>query len=236
MKPYLPNNLQYRIISAKGLEAYKHSQAVTLNQLDDAGVHHFSRTAKEILLLKYDMWFDWLLQVEHDLRERQEFDLSARKTFTLSGDIVERRYISIMLTHPENFDQTYAKSWAHVHAGVYDFLKESIHQYDAISITDLFTHISHVLITVMSATLFELHELDNIFYSDEKPFLSVSPICFDYHKMFPDRCLLAERIMEYSTIRPIGKRVTIKNYTDVDNIGPVIDNMRRHGFEVDVVV
>ena len=232
---YIPNNLEFRMYSAKAREEYSNAQAFALGQLLTNKAHKFSPTAKELLLLKYDMWLQWLLQCEDYLRETKTFDRNTREILVQGSGKIQRKYIDTIRNNPKYFNTKYIDTWIEVHKNLYLVLTKTILDYEAKSIIDLITKVGTTLIETMDATLYELQELDCVLYSDKKePCISVSEACFNWHKLFPDRCAVVERLQKYEKI--VGKidTIGIKVYTDRD-ISNIVKNIEKAGYKVGVI-
>jgi len=100
IEEYIPNNLEFRMYSAKAREEYSNAQSFALGQLLTNKAHKFSPTAKELLLLKYDMWLQWLLQCEKYLREVKTFDKETRKILIMGSGKIQRAYIETIKNNP----------------------------------------------------------------------------------------------------------------------------------------
>ena len=238
MKPkFIPNNLNFRLFSAKAREAYSNSQAFALSQLLDNPKHEFSVTAKEILLLKYDMWLKWLCDVEQLLRREKVATKEIVEAIIYGSNKVQREYFDIIKDNPEHFDAEYAKVWIKSHSSLYDLLIEDIRSKEYSSITQLITAVADTLIMVMDATLFELHEIDTIMYgaNGKHTFVSVSDVCFKFIELFPDRCMLAERLDIYKEHGANIDSLIVKDYTTKD-IQPILNKLTEYGYNIKEVV
>ena len=63
MKTYIPNNINFRIVSSNALAKFKQDQAYDFNEINQ-NRETFSDASKEIILLEYDHWFKWLVRLE----------------------------------------------------------------------------------------------------------------------------------------------------------------------------
>ena len=63
MKTYIPNNINFRIVSSNALAKFKQDQAYDFNEINQ-NRDTFSDASKEIILLEYDHWFKWLVRLE----------------------------------------------------------------------------------------------------------------------------------------------------------------------------
>ena len=63
MKTYIPNNINFRIVSSNALAKFKQDQAYDFNELNK---HRdiLSAPAREVILLEYDHWFKWAVRLE----------------------------------------------------------------------------------------------------------------------------------------------------------------------------
>jgi len=235
MKPeFIPNNISFRMVSAKAKERYANSQAFALSQLQDQTTHKFSQTAIEILLLKYDMWFKWLLDCELTLRKEGTTSKTTRESLIYELNVIQREYIDIIKQNSQHFEPDFSGLWLKAHTSLYDMLKKSVLAYEANSITGLILHISDILTKVMDATLYELHEVDNIVNSENEPFVSVSDVCFDFIELFPERCMLTERLKLYEGARGKISVINLKRYTDED-IFPIVEKLTEAGYTINEV-
>lgn len=236
MRPkYIPNNINFRMYSAKAKERYTNSQAFALGQLQSTQTHEFSSTAREILLLKYDKWFKWLIDCEQTLRETKRFDRELREELVYESNRVQREYVEVIKTNPEYFDESFSELWLKTHKSLYDMLKQAIVDYEATSITDLIIYISDVLVKVMDATLYELHEVDNIVYSTNPVFISITDVCFTFLAVLPDRCMLVERLEVYKEARGDFDTIILKQYTEADTF-PIYERIADAGYIVSKVL
>ena len=63
MKTYIPNNINFRIVSSNALAKFKQDQAYDFNELNKHR-DKLSAPAREVILLEYDHWFKWIVRLE----------------------------------------------------------------------------------------------------------------------------------------------------------------------------
>ena len=242
-KPFVPNNLELRQLSSMCISKYKESQAFALAELGNSQTHEFSKTAKEILLLKYDTWFRWLVEVEDVLRRKGREDSVADVVMLISDDL-EKEYTETLLGNPEVFSRHYVDVWLKSHRFMYGYLRKKIHLLTSEDINAFMIEVTNVLISVMDNTLFELHEIDSLYYG-RSVFLSFDDICTDYTDVLgKDACLLADRLAVYQEFFHISdKAITIKDYsreglmsTDCAESRMMYLAVRNAGFRVKAIV
>lgn len=63
MKTYIPNNINFRIVSSNSIAKFKQDQSYDFFEIVKLG-DLISPPAKEVILLEYDHWFKWILKLE----------------------------------------------------------------------------------------------------------------------------------------------------------------------------
>lgn len=85
MKSYIPNNINFRIVSSTALSKFKHDQAFDFNEINKHR-DEISSAAREVILLEYDHWFKWIVKLEKVfllLGENDKVDTLIQKTEVL---------------------------------------------------------------------------------------------------------------------------------------------------------
>ena len=208
---FIPNNIELRQISSLCISKYKSTQAFALAQLGATCKHEFSKTAKEILLLKYDIWFNWIVSVETMLREKPKGSGSIAKDIIAVSDDYADEYERIIKKNPNIFDPKFAKIWIESHGLMYRYLRDRIIHLAYKTDMAFMVAVTDNLISVMENTLFELHEVDALIEEDTV-FVSYDDLCLKYGETSKGSCLLVERLKIYSKYREI-KDVTVKDYS-----------------------
>lgn len=222
-RKFTHNNINFRIKTSEAISMFKAKQAFVLKQMPYNTKFEFSLVAKDIMLLKYDVWYDWLNEVEQILLTSCE----SRKEIKNSILIVARqRKIYYENTLLENFtgkDLKLIKMWIDIHEKVYNLLEEKILKTnDSLSNGDLFFEITRITSNILKRTLYELQELETIFFDRGDVNFCVDNICVEIFKKSPD--IIIEKIDEYLKIKKFDK-IVIKNYSDVDDLEIVCEKM-----------
>lgn len=208
---FIPNNIHLREVSSLCIAKYKNSQAFALSQLSANAKHVFSKSAKEILLLQYDIWFQWLITVETMLRENIDSEDSIANEVIKISDDYAGEYKMILLTNPLVFDEKFSLLWLEVHSLLYVYLQTKIKESTTKDAMTFMVEVTDVLISVMNNTLFELHEIDAVF-NREQIFVSFDDLCLDYDIVMNKNCLLIDRLKSYSKFRKFTD-VIVKDYS-----------------------
>lgn len=159
MQQFRRNNIRYRSASAKALEGYYNSKAFILNEIINKK-HSFSETAKEVLLLLYNIHTEGLSKIETLLLDKDSV------AFSDVGEIVKilkENFHYATTTFDQNidiFDSNFIRHWMKIHKQpmhtLYSSVEESLNKIPILA----FPHIVECLVAYLSATMFELYELD----------------------------------------------------------------------------
>lgn len=213
---FVENNIKYRIASGAAIAKYKHSQAFLLSELSFNPFHDFSKVAKEVLLLKYDIWFDFLCEVEQFLLVAEKdsaCDGCVHRIIQMSDERVTY-YEETMKQNPDIFNPEYLDMWLSIHAETYKLLVQNILDLQDLKSHEFFSKMTEVLINTMNHTLYELQEIDVLFFSEGDLQFNYDSVCCDFYDKFDGRMLIGETYDKFKEIRDTG-HIIIKQYSDV---------------------
>lgn len=210
-RPFVGNNIEFRTGSSAALGRFKESQTFILNQLAMNPFHTFSRSAKEILLLKYDMWFDFLCELE--------------QYFLIYGDTVNHKEIIRLADKRRQYVYDTLRNCGIVDLEYLNMYKKALHtlrEFQEVSLLDIlasnvypaskFGMIVDLSIHSLNHILYILQEVD-ILFSKHPPVLILDTISCQKDR---DDCSYAvNRISLYSTKRDISE-IIIKSYLDFE--------------------
>lgn len=207
---FIKNNIQFRIIASIALESYKHNQAFLLNELC-FGTYEFGGTAKEALLLLYDVWFRWTLKVERYCLASGKA-LTARDISRLETEAQEAQetVFSIMVSHPKDFDEKFLEVWRGTHKHIDAYILGVIRSQQEKPATEAFPAIVSQLNNYLTSTLYELHEIDSI-VQGKQPFLSFDELAVRYYEK-AGLSIPLERYKVYEELLGIGPDIELKVY------------------------
>ena len=232
---FFPNSIEFRIISSHALEKWKNVQSFQLNQLVN-GRFFFPQDRREILLLKYDLWSRWLVEVENMFIELHEKHSNIRQTdidniINLADKTAEVYEHIICTEHAHHFTEEFTKIWIKTHQQAYKFFIDDVCKSHG-SYEDVFTRIVDVLCEVLQYTLTEIHELNEIFNDPESEeiFMVVSDFCLRFFKE-TGHCIIAERANIYKKHFPFTK-IWFKNYTDQNLPRELVAAVEDAGYEI----
>jgi len=212
---FKPNNIGFRVVSSKCIEVYKNAQGFALSEVSRRSIHTFSKTSREILLLEYDVWFRWLIEVEALLKNDGEVKESTKKAIVELSDVYTNSMERTISTHPEVFDSNYVNVWRESYKLVHNYMKKEILLSTASDISGLMSYVTAVILAVLNTTLHELYEIDTLVYTQDLMFISICDICVSYKTLNRgDNCLLLERLEVYRKTRNFGDSIIVKNYLD----------------------
>lgn len=233
---FFPNSIQFRIVSSKALEKFKNVQAFQLNQLIN-GNFFFAQDRREILLLKYDMWSRWLIEVENYVIEHHDntdeiLDYDIKFIVALAEKTTAKYKSIITEEHGHHFDTKFAKIWLEVHEASFEALIREFKKLKG-TFDEVFVTIVDLLVGALQYTLVEIHELNEMFkHPHEKTafitFCDFSSFVFANHH----KSLAAGRIEIYKKYFDFDT-VWIKNYTDVHVPPSLIEAIEASGVTID---
>lgn len=250
---FYSNSINFRIQSSKAIEKFKNVQSFQLNQLAN-GKYYFSQTRREILLLKYDMWSRWMIEIENlfiELSGNEVSNVVVRddvNTILSLADKTVHKYNSIMLDeHQENFDNHFTKIWLELHDIIYKYMVDMIKGTEGYTYDVAFTLIVDILVQVMQHTLLEIYELDSFIFrrennhsdctdsncdsTDLSDFVIIGDLSEKCLHLF-NESLVRHRIEIYKKYFNVTK-IYIKNCTDDDIHKDVLEDLEKSGVEID---
>ena len=254
------NCIEFRIQSAKAIEKFMNVQAFQLNQLVN-GKFYFAQDRREILLLKYDMWFRWLIEIENFFIELCGSKSNQEKTTSKKdlefiiklADKTSKSYHNVILNvAPERFEEQFVKIWLKIHSFSYNYMIEELKDLEHLSFAKAFNIIVDILVYVMQYTLIEIYELDSLFCQkiSECEFCEHGELCpknkRDEHDQIPFliigpisknciknsfKCLPIKRLIIYKEYFDI-KEIYFKNYTDEPISNDIVKMINSTGVEI----
>ena len=233
---FFPNSIEFRIISSKAMEKWKNVQSFQLNQLIN-GKFFFAQDRREILLLKYDMWSRWLVEIENMFIELHESNDKVRQkdldsVVKLCDKTAEKYEYIIVEEHAHHFTEEFSKVWIESHKVAYKHLISDIRKMHG-SYENVFIEIVNVLSEIMQYTLTEIHEINEMFahQGSDEIFLTITPYCSRVFEQTGE-CITTERAKIYNKYFDF-KKIWFKNYTDHNLPEAIVSAVESAGFEVD---
>ena len=188
----IANNLLYRIASSSAISRFKMSQTATLKELYKNPDIEFSDDAKEILILKYDVWSQFVYTLEQFLLVERGASADAIIEFcnSIVSEIEEYYNDTLMNDDKVGLNIRYIQLWTKIHHNLKELLFEDI-KTDIKNIvleasTDMvnahvFDHIITHLADILHYTLYEVFALDLLFYHDNSPLRFIyDKVAYDY--------------------------------------------------------
>lgn len=232
MRTYIPNNINFRIVSSNSIAKFKQDQAFDFYEIVKMG-DKISDPAKEVILLEYDHWFKWiillersfLLLTEHD-NDDKVFDQVDLMLKTEMSDIID-----IMSIHTEFFDPELTKFVRFIHKYSTDALSVTIK--NAIKLNDLgvaFSKIVFFISIYLQQVLFAMQEIESI---DENKISELfysgwcKEVCEVEDGICKGICPITERAKYYSELKKCNKFI-IKNITKNDLSDECVRKMEKH--------
>ena len=156
---YVLNNIRFRSVSAKALERYFNAKAFILNELTDER-KQFSRVAREILLLTFNNYSGWVLNVESLMLNSPEITEEDLKLIFERQDELIAANRDICNVHDTVFTPEFVKLWMAIHHHVLITFRARAQESIGMTHMEAFPLVIDALVGGLQSTLFELYELD----------------------------------------------------------------------------
>ena len=226
-RQYVSNNLQYRIATSSAISRFKMSQTATLKELYNNLDIEFSREAKEVLILKYDVWSQFVYTLEQFLLI--ERGCSADDIISFCTEIIAHieEYYNTTLSNVSNIDHSYIDFWILIHHELKElFIKEieedakkilsSKHSSNLLNAI-LFETVTDKLSQILHYTLYELFTLDILFYHPSQTLRFIyDQVIHDYAIKY-DQSLIAKIIQliyeKHPELMVNRKSISVKAFT-----------------------
>lgn len=162
---YVLNNIRFRSVSSKSIERYYESKSALLTILVDDN-RQFSQVAREVMLLLFNSYSDWILKVESLLLNRsivEESDLTI--IFRRFEEVLESNQ-NIFDIHENVFVPGFMDVWTKVHAHIPDHFRTMVRRIVGKSQLEAYPIITKALVDSLHCTFFELYEVDCLLGSE----------------------------------------------------------------------
>ncbi len=229
MSSYVSNNIRFRIISAHAISQFKADQAFDFNELVNNPVYKFSNKNREILLLAYDKFFNFITRLEkmfvrHNTQTNINKNVLKEAVSAYDECLIDIE--STMRDHMSFFDETSTQIIKLTYKRFTNFTRDIILSMINNSILIAFPTILNAISDMLNSLLCQIHEVDFLLNNTSEnkiAFLSFSQACYDMSVLGID--ILLERVTIYKKYFPNQKQYTIKNYTShVINVDNIVSN------------
>lgn len=217
-REFVPNHIDFRISTAKSISHFKTAQGFILDQLSYNPYHTFSNIAKEILLLKYDVWFDFIVELEQCFLVNYD-SASKEELLEIAVKLSDKRVPYYMSSLRKEFTDTtsreYINKWDIEHKNVYEYFVKEIRSHTTESPHALYRAIIYDLTKVMNHTIYELQELDIVLFGENTPSFNIDDVCYKINKDDPN--YLIKKLHRYQDYRKGSfTKINLKNQTSSD--------------------
>ena len=229
---FVENNIRFRIISSKMLERFKNTQSFTLTEMLH-GQYQFSKTAREIMLLSMDKWFQWLLLFERELIRNPSdvFDENMCLEMIQESHETTRLVREILMKHTEVFERDMTEIWLTSTETGFLGWSEVLAAYSGKEDIEAFSGIATFLTEIMETMKFILYEIDYLVSDGSDPFICLTNTCH-LAKTEYGIDILSPRINTYKSFFPEITRLTMKNYSDIKSIKTCASELSTTSIEI----
>jgi len=216
-RKFIHNNIKFRIQSSESISLFKIQQAFILKQMYSNANFEFSIVSKDIMLLKYDIWYDWINEIEQLILCDMKNNILEIKSKIIKLARERKKYYEELLR--ENFkdrELEFINFWIDSHEKIYTLLEEKISNIDDnLDKGIFFSSIVNIISSILKRTLYEIQELETIFFQDIDVNICIDNIYIEIFKKDPT--IFEEKIKDFMKIKKFNK-IIIKNYSDIDNL------------------
>lgn len=238
MKSYIPNNINFRIVSSTSIAKFKQDQAYDFNEIIKQR-DVITAPAREVILLEYDHWFKWIVKLEKVfllLNEEDKNDTLIQKTDVLLRNEMDD-ILDIMSIYTDFFSSDLTAFINYVHRYSVETLKVAI----TITLKDndifsAFSKIVYFISVYLQQVLLALQEIELILHNKKEKIykLHYSGFCKDTCHL-SGICPIAERSKYYKD--NFGKKVfVLHNHTREQMTCDCLERVKKYDIEIDHVV
>lgn len=173
------NNIAFRVESSQAIAKFKQHENFILGQIL-YGKYDFSETSREIILLNFRLWTDWLNQIENTISflEEEKLTQSDKNHILYKAKAVENKYTKALISNSEIFKTKKSKCWLEVHKIVgYEHLIGEINKIVGCSKVRAFNTIVDALIETMLMVMYELWEIKLVSHVEYENKLAFTEMC-----------------------------------------------------------
>lgn len=214
---YQPNNIIFRIASSDAISKFKALQAQSFVQLARKELN-FNTSAKEVVLLEYDRFSQWLFRIERICMAAQEgrMPMALRQAIQESFCEELRTVETVLDSHPDVFDGKISAFVKVIHKYSVNIILDRMELSVDKTVDRAFYDIVQIVSDYLQHVLTCLHEINHnyIVSRSATPFISASDFCTKCDTEF--RFLPIKKRTEFFDSIGLGKTYILKNYSSED--------------------
>lgn len=236
---YVQNNINFRIVSSHTISKFKEAQAFDFNEINTAEYKDkFSKATREIVLIEYDYWFKFILEVE---RYFLQYGEDKKLGSCCSGQIKPIldhmfNYIEdILISYDELFSASLVEYVTKIHQIAKEPLSKLLNELEGQFVSMAFPLVVKIISAYLQMIMFSMFEFNhNVINSKmEKEkilcFTDLIDVDAKYEKIYAitDRACLMKDLFGV-------KEFAIKNYKHVDapRIEAVVKQLAEKGIKI----
>ena len=188
---FYSNSVEFRISSSKALERFKNVQSFQLNEIKN-GRYKFSKSRRELLLLKFDLLTKLLYESENLCIQFYDSQYASNIVVEYVVSLVSKAsylYNKIIKEdHPEAFDPIFSNIWIEIFSINEHLLKKQILSLEGAEFSVFFNNLVDIVSALLQNSTFELFELDVLLMKQRKLYKN-HPNC-EHFKC--DNCVISQ--------------------------------------------
>lgn len=234
---YVPNNVEFRIVSSRAIAQFKTDQAFDFNELVNNPAFCFSHASREILLLNYEMWFKLVMKLERLMIRRDSTRPIGEELVKYILTMVEdtlHGITDVMDVHEATFNAAAKQIVRRTNAQFVHYINRQVASCEGHTIYVAFPTIVNSISNALHNLLFQLHEIEHLLNGGRPAFISYTSECADIYAHLGER-VLHHRGAIYRELFGVTDFV-IKNYSHDAVPQECIDCLRDLGVSVTLPV
>jgi hypothetical protein len=232
---YQRNNIAFRRVSASHFVSFYQAKEFMLGEILDIDKHHFSPTAREILLQYYSVITDILMDVEQECIKRgtgmvDDALIESCHSILRNGLLEMRNRVTL---HPSDFDARFTNIWTEVLDATLDHIGSELAKVIKVDIYTSFGRLVQYVIGYLNHILFVLHEIDYLINGGDSPFMYIDRWDL-FMKMDADLCTNEVRLLTYIKAGLLGDHIILKYELDDEWLGKDPQRIVAYQYAVDL--
>lgn len=230
---YRENNIDFRIASADAIGKFKTTQAHSFLQVCRKEFD-FDLSSREVVLLSYDRFSSWLMQMEKAfLREEQKMPSKKLRDLAVSTFADELFKIEgICMENDRVFSGAVVEFLKVIHSYAIPIMCDGVDRALDASSPRAFANLATLVSDYLQHVLISMHEFNNNIVLKKEPFLCVARFCLVQRSVKTSCSLISLRTRAAYFRKKIHNSecvFTMKNYSDMDLSGEALTTLAEMG-------
>jgi hypothetical protein len=234
---YTPNNIHFRIVSSKTLAQFKHDQSFDFAELVYNPKVKFGAESREVVLLNYEEWFNFLLLLEKyfiSLNDKVNLTDKHAQYILDMMNATTSRINHVMTENPQHFGELARKVVENIGRPILvKHLFKGVSKMVGSNIYTAFPYVTTLISETLHQGLLALAEYEALDANATEAVLNCESYAFSVSASAPPSCELAlAKAKQYKTEYGVNS-FRVNDYTlDKETLNAVVRKLNDNGFSV----